>query len=79
VMAMMHFLCGMHIGFIDKLNGTKKVAIDNWLKARRTNNSILLADNKVRRVVERMKALRLRQGQRHDDNFRNQAKGLQRY
>jgi hypothetical protein len=39
---------------IKKLNGTKKVEIDNWLKAQRTNNSTVLADNDVRRAVERM-------------------------
>jgi hypothetical protein len=79
VMAMTHFLYGAHAGFINELNGTKKVEIDNWLRAQRLNNSALLADNEVRRVVERMEALRIRQDQRHEDNFRNQARGLQRY
>jgi hypothetical protein len=29
VMAMIHFLYGAHAGFIDELNGTKKVEIEN--------------------------------------------------
>jgi hypothetical protein len=33
VMAMTHFLYGTHAGFVNKLNRTKKVKIDNWLKA----------------------------------------------
>jgi hypothetical protein len=52
VMAMNHFLYGAHAGFINELNGTKKVEIDNWLRAQRLNNSALLADNEVRRAVE---------------------------
>jgi hypothetical protein len=76
VMAMSHFLYGAHAGFINELNGTEKVEIDNWLRAQWLNNSALLADNEVRRAVERMEALRIRQDQRHDDNFRNQARGL---
>jgi hypothetical protein len=57
VMAITHFLYGAHAGFINELNGTKKVEIDNWLKAQRTNNSALLADNDVRRAVDRMERL----------------------
>jgi hypothetical protein len=79
VMAITHFLYGAHAGFINELNGTKKVEIDNWLKAQRTNNSALLADNDVRRAVDRMEALHLRQNQRQDDNFRNHGCGLRRY
>jgi hypothetical protein len=60
VMAMTHFLYGAHAGFINELNGTKKVEIDNWLRAQRTNSALLL-DNDVRRAVERMEALRVRQ------------------
>jgi hypothetical protein len=48
VMAMSHFLYGAHAGFINELNGTKKVEIDNWLRAQRLNNSALLADNEIR-------------------------------
>jgi hypothetical protein len=51
VMAMTHFLYGAHAGFINELNGTKKVEIDNWLRAQRTNSALLL-DNDVRRAVE---------------------------
>jgi hypothetical protein len=78
VMAMTHFLYGAHAGFINKLNGTKKVEIDNWLRAQRTNSALLM-DNDVRRAVERMEALRLRHNQRHEDNFRNRGRGLRRY
>ena len=78
VMAMTHFLYGVHAGFINEMNGTKKVEIDNWLRAQRTN-SALLVDQDIRRAVERMDALRLRQSQRHDDNFRNRRRGLRRY
>jgi hypothetical protein len=78
VMAMTHFLYGAHAGFINELNGTKKVEIDNWLRAQRTNSALLL-DHNVRRAVERMEALRLRQNQRHDDNFQNRGRGLRRY
>jgi hypothetical protein len=78
VMAMTHFLYGAHAGFINEMNGTKKVEIDNWLRAQRTNSALLL-DNNVKRAVERMKALRLRHNQRHDDNFRNRGCGLRRY
>ena len=78
VMAMMHFLYGAHASFINQLNGMK-VEIDNWLRAQRTNDSTLLANNEVRRAVEWMEALRLRQGQRHANNFRNQAWGLRRH
>jgi hypothetical protein len=60
VVAMTHFLYGAHAGFINGLNGTKKVKIDNWLRAQRTNNTALLADNEIRRAVERMEALRIR-------------------
>ena len=74
-MAMTYFLYGAHVGFINELNGTKKVEIDNWLRAQRTN-SALLVDQDVRRAVERMEALRLRQNQRHDDNFCNTRRGL---
>ena len=70
-MAMTHFLYGTHAGFINELNGTKKVEIDNWLRAQRTK-SALLVDNDVRRAVKRMEALRLRQNQGHDNNFRKQ-------
>jgi hypothetical protein len=78
VMAMAHFLYGVHAGFINELNGTKKVEIDNWLRAQWTNSELLL-DNDVRRAVEQMEALRLRQNQRHDDNFRNRGRGLHRH
>jgi hypothetical protein len=78
VMAMTHFLYGAHAGFINELNGTKKVEIDNRLRAQQTNSALLL-DHDVRRAVERMEALRLRQNQRHDDNFRNRGRGLRRY
>jgi hypothetical protein len=78
VMAMTHFLYGAHAGFINELNGTKKVEIDNWLRAQRTNSALLM-DNDVRRAVERMEALRLRHNQQYDDNFRNRGRGLHRY
>ena len=68
VKAMTHFLYGTHAGFINKLNGIKKVKIDNWLRAQR-KNSALLVDNDVRRAVGHMEALRLRQNQHHEDNF----------
>jgi hypothetical protein len=58
-MAMTHFLYGAHAGFINELNGTKKVEIDNWLRVQRKNSALLL-DNDVRRAVERMEAQRLR-------------------
>ena len=68
VMAMTHSLYGAHAGFINELNGTKKIEIDNWLRAQRTN-SALLVDQDIRRAVERMEALQIRQNQCHDDNF----------
>jgi hypothetical protein len=73
VMAMTHFLYGAHAGFINELNGTKKVEIDNWLRAQRTN-SALLVDQDIRRAVERMEALRIRQNQRYNDNSRNRGR-----
>jgi hypothetical protein len=78
VMAMTHFLYGAHAGFINELNGTKKVEIDNWLRAQRTNSALLMDDD-VRRAVERMEALQLRHNQRHEDNFRNRGRGLRCY
>jgi hypothetical protein len=48
------------------------------LRAQWTNSELLL-DNDVRRAVEQMEALRLRQNQRHDDNFRNRGCGLHRH
>jgi hypothetical protein len=77
VMAMCHFLYGAHAGFVNELNGTKKVKIDNWLCSQRTSSS--MADQDVRRAVERMEVLRIRQDTRYGDNYRNQSRGLQRY
>jgi hypothetical protein len=79
VMAMCHFLYRAHAGFVNELNGTKKVEIDNWLRSQRTNSSTLLADQDVRRAVERMEALRICQDTRHADKHRNQSRGLRRY
>jgi hypothetical protein len=79
VMAMCHFLYGAHAGFVNELNGTKKVEIDKWLRSQRTNSSTLLADQDVRRAVERMEALWIRQDTRHADNHRNQSRGLRQY
>jgi hypothetical protein len=78
VMAMTHFLYGAHAGFINELNMTKKVEIDNWLRAQRTNSALLMG-NDITRAVERMEALQLRHNQRHEDNFRNRGHGLRRY
>jgi ribonuclease HI len=61
-----------------ELNGTKKVKI-NWLKTHVTKNLTLQVDNEVRRAMEQMEALRLRQNHRHEDNYQNQAKGIQRH
>ena len=70
LMSMMHFFYGANGGFINEF-GTKKIAVDNWLRTQGDSRSQLLLDDDVRKEVTRLQALELRKNQTTVDHHRN--------
>ena len=70
LMSMTHFFYGANGGFVNEF-GTKKIAVDNWLRAQGDSNSQLMQDEDVRREVTRLQALEARKKQTQADQYRN--------